>query len=275
MKLVRKWLFPVLTFLLVAGAALLPQRISQARDARQFGAVHAETMAVADSLPVHDQEPPSLADRIGLYLRWFGLQEIIPSFRTPASISEEEAAEMAGVVLDMLISGQVLSEQALMDEETGDLLWPEVTYCYHILIWDPEKDVARQEPFAIWQLSADLGGSSGSVWLTLDAETGLPLYIQLYDPNMDQWLSPEDPGTLPTAAENFFDLLGLEGDPVILSTLDNSSGIGQCVYRVKGTDFYYKFDHTGMMFGISPEPERWAADYIDFYNARRVIPGGA
>lgn len=273
MKLVKKWLFPVLTCLLVAGAALLPQGVSEARDAKQFGAVHAETMA-ADRLPVQDQEPPSLTDRIDLYLRWLGLQEAIPSFRTPASISEQEAAEMAGVVLDMLISGQVLSEQVLMDEETGDLRRLEVTYCYYILIWDPEKGAAQQEPHAIWELSADLGSSSGSLWMTLDAETGLPLYIQLYDPNMDQWLSPKDPGALPTAAENFFDLLGLEGDPVILSTLDNGSGIGQCVYRVKGTDFYYRFDHTGMMLNISPEPERWAANYIDFYNARRVIPGG-
>lgn len=268
MKLVKKWLFPVLTFLLVAGAALLPQRISQARDARQFGAVHTETMA-ADSLTVQDREPPSLTDRIDLYVRWLGLQEAIPSYRTPAPLSEEEASELAAAALDMLVQAYVLPPWVLQNEKTGSPNMPKVDYCYNILIWDPEKSVAQQEPYAIWELSADLGGSSGSVAsMTLDAETCLPLFIDYYDPNIDIWMPPEIPDFLIEASEFFLDLLGLEGEPVILTHPDASN----CAYRVKGTDYYYRFDYILNHLQISPEPEKWAVNYIDAYDTAFSAP---
>lgn len=262
MKSLKKWLFPVLTCLLVAGAALLPQRISQARDARQFGAVHTETMA-AHPLPVQDQNPPSLTDRIGLYIRWLGLNEVIPSFRTPAPLSEDEAAELARAGLDKLIQAYVLPPWALPTEKNGGPSRPEVDYCYYILLWDPEKGVAQQEPYAIWELSADLGGSSGSVWMTLDAETGLPMYVNYYDPNLDIWMPPGIPEFLTEASEFFLDLLGLEGEPVIFSNPDDSTR----AYRVKETDYYYSFDYILNHLNISPEPERWLANYIDAHDA--------
>ena len=64
MKLIKKWLLPVLTCLIVAGAAVLPPYISQARDDRQFGQVHAEEL---DAVPLPVYEPPTLMDRIKLY----------------------------------------------------------------------------------------------------------------------------------------------------------------------------------------------------------------
>ena len=54
MKLVRKWLFPALTCLIVLGAAALPARVSQMRDARQFGQVHTEALEADGWRPVGD-----------------------------------------------------------------------------------------------------------------------------------------------------------------------------------------------------------------------------
>ena len=55
-QLVKKWLFPALTCLIVAGAAMLPPLVSQARDVRLLGQVHAELLD-ADALPVTAGRP--------------------------------------------------------------------------------------------------------------------------------------------------------------------------------------------------------------------------
>ena len=63
MKLVKKWLLPVLICLAVAEAAVLPPHLSLMRDYQQFRQVHIEELA-ADSLPV--RETPTLPERLAL-----------------------------------------------------------------------------------------------------------------------------------------------------------------------------------------------------------------
>lgn len=250
MKLVKKWLFPALTCLIVAGAAALPPLISQARDARQFGQVHTEELA-ADSLPAY--EPPSLADRLELYIRWRDSEWAVPSVRSPEENDEHQAEELIRAGLERLVEGDVFSDDART-------LWTErylpdlhISSWSYVLLWDLEDGVVQRKPYAIWELAAVM--DTCTVWMALDTESGLPLYFDIYNSDLVQWISPKDPEALPSMAERFLTLLGLEAEPVTRSTLGN--GDGQCIYRIKNADFYFRFDYTGHQLVAQPEPESW------------------
>lgn len=253
MKLVRKWLFPVLTCLIVVMAALLPPYISQLRDAKQFGQIHTEALE-ADSLPV--REEPTFLDRLALYLRWRNSEWAVPSVRSPEEEREDRAEELIRAGLERLVEGDVFSADART-------LWAEqylpdlhISSWSYVLLWDMEDGVVSREPCAIWELAAVM--DTCTVGLALDVESGLPLCLDIYDSNLIQWLSPKDPEALPFMAERFLALLGLEGEQVTFSTLD--SGIGQCIYRVTNTDFYFRFDYTGHQLIVQPEPKDWLTD---------------
>ena len=260
MKQVKKWLLPALTCLLAAGAVLLPPYLSQARDDRQFGQVHTELLEAG---PLPAQEAPTLLDRLELYVRWRDLRETIPSFRSPEEASAGLAEELIRAGLERLVEGDVFPFPA-------QTLWTEkylpdlsVTSWSYVLLWDPEQGVAQQEPYTLWELSAEMG--TGSVWMALDTESGLPLYFDLYDSDTIQWVFPqEDPEALTATAERFLALLGLEGERFVLSTLD--SGIGQCIYHIKDTGLYYRFDYTENQLIVRPEPEKWLDDYITAFS---------
>ena len=254
MKLLKKWLFPVLTCLIVAGAAVLPARVSQARDAQQFGQIHTEELK-ADALPVY--EAPTLLDRLSLYVRWRDSEWAIPSVRSPEEQSENQAEELIRASLEQLMAEDVfpLPAQTFWAEQyLPDL---HISSWSYLLLWDPENGVVQREPYAIWELSAVM--DTCTVQMTLDTESGLPLYLDIYDSDMIHWLSPKDPQALPTMAERLLALLGLEGEQVVLSALD--SGIGQCIYCVKDTDLYYVFDYTENQLLVRPEPKKWMDDY--------------
>lgn len=253
MKPVRKWLLPALTCLIVVGAAILPPQVSRLRDLRQFGQVHTEALE-ADNLPVY--EPPSLTDRLELYLRWRDSEWAVPSVRSPEEEREDQAEKLIRAGLERLVEGDVFSADART-------LWAErylpdlhISSWSYVLLWDMEDGVVPQEPCAIWELTAVM--DTCTVGLALDAESGLPLYFDIYDSNLVQWISSKDPEALPSMAERFLALLGLEGERVTLSTLDN--GMGQCIYRVKGADFYFHFDYTYHQLVVQPEPNNWLTD---------------
>ena len=100
MKLVKKWLFPILTCLTVAGAAVLPAYISQVRDDRQFAQIHTSELN-ADALPVW--EGPSLLERLELYASWHTRSDIIPSFQTVPDGEDPANVELAVRVLEQAL----------------------------------------------------------------------------------------------------------------------------------------------------------------------------
>lgn len=253
MKLARKWLFPALTCLLAALAVVLPPYLSRLRDARQFGQSHTEALA-AETLPVWQE--PDLAARLALYVRWRDSEWAVPSVRSPEEEREDQAEELICAGLERLVEGDVFSADART-------LWAEqylpdlhISSWSYVLLWDMEDGVVSREPCAIWELAAVM--DTCTVGLALDVESGLPLHLDIYDSNLIQWLSPKDPEALPSMAERFLALLGLEGERVTRSTLD--SGIGQCIYRIKNTDFYFRFDYTGHQLIVQPEPKDWLTD---------------
>lgn len=202
MKLVRKWLFPALTCLIVLGAAALPARLSQMRDARQFGQVHTEALE-ADGLPV--AQPPTLLDRMELYAGQNDASHPVLSFRDAVYFEDSEGRELADTAQALLTGAGVLPRW-LFREEPFD----QVTVGRELL-WDPAEESAAQEPAQFWTVHWSYYSNkyhTESIELVLDAETGLPIKLFIDDTNMSQWLA-YDQEALRALAERFFDLLGV------------------------------------------------------------------
>lgn len=236
MKLVKKWLFPVLTCFIVVGAAVLPQQISQARDVRQFGQVHAEELA-ADALPTY--EPPSLLDRLELYASQGYAAHPVLSFVDYGGfdgITEEEEALMQSVQ-DMLTGADVLPSW-IFEEEPFEKEQPT-----RLLLWDPAASGTFQEPAVFWRLRWERPDKahSKSVSVNLDVESGLPVYLSVFDTNMSQWL-PYEPESLRALAERYFALLGLDVQE----------------FKPEGSDYgmllYYSIAESGMYFIVRRQP---------------------
>lgn len=223
MKLVKKWLFPILTCLIIVGAAVLPPYISQVRDNKQFGQIHAEELN-ADILSA--REPPDLLERLELYARWCTPTETIPSFQNP-----ETDVDLAEQALERMVQANVIPSHLLWDSvEQADAT--------RLLLWNPTDSIGSQTPIEFWRVKVYLGDRSLS--MDLDGESGLPLHLNLYDPNIAQWLDYKEPDTLPNLAECYFDLLGLEAD-LVGGDVPLDSAPWERQFFIKGTDMCYRF----------------------------------
>lgn len=250
MKLVRKWLFPVLTCLIVVMAALLPPYISQLRDAKQFGQIHTEALA-ADNLPV--REPLTLLDRMALYSGQHSSEHPILSFRDVAYSKEDsEGIALARKAQELLINAGILPEW-FSQEEPFD-----VVIISRLLLLDPAEGNAAQEPSAFWDVEWFYDSDQKhqkSVHAVLDAETGLPIDLFVSDTNMSQWLSSGTQG-LQLLAERFFGLLGLEAREV------DSSGAGfvpgqTLSYTIQDSPVGYDVSWGPNVLSISLRFDRW------------------
>lgn len=206
MKLVKKWLFPALVCLIVVGAAVLPPYLSRLRDAKQFGQSHTEALA-AETLPV--REEPTLLDRLALYVHWMDRKEIVPSFQSPEENRQEEAAGLAWTALKQLAQAEVIPDK-LLQSPSGGSEFPYITSWTYILLWNPEGGVAGQAPVGLWRVTAELGDTC-VMGMDIDQESGLPIRLTLYDPELGQWLAWKDSAAQAAVGRGFLSLLGLEG----------------------------------------------------------------
>lgn len=200
MKLVKRWLFPVLTCLIIVGAAVLPAQFSQAQDARLFGQVHTEELD-ADPLPA--AQAPTLLDRIALYSSRYSSEHPILSYDRTVFFDDPEEARLMQSVQDQLIEAEVLPV-LLFEVESKQAT--------QLLLWDPEQNDTFQTPSLFWRFSWSLYYDKNlqkKISVTVDDETGLPIELNIHDPGMSQWL-PYDTDHLRTLSEHFFDLLGVE-----------------------------------------------------------------
>ena len=233
MKLVKKWLFPILTCLIVAGAVVLPPYISHIRDNRQFfGQIHTSELD-AEALPVW--EGRDLLERLELYARWHtDPSEIIPSFQAPIE---------AELVYSLAYIG--LAEQALDHLAQADIIpahflqYPlELIKMDRILLWDPTENMGSQEPVQFWKVTAYL--NKVFLWITIDGESGLPLEMSLSDPDMARWLSYKDPDALPGLAERFFDIWELKSE-LVQTLLPLDAAPWEWRFVTEGTEIQYWF----------------------------------
>lgn len=237
MKLLKKWLFPALTCLIVLGAAVLPPLVSQARDVREFGQVHAELLN-ADALPA--AQTPTLLDRITLYASRYSTSNPILSFQDHAHFENSEARSLAQSAQELLTEAGVLPKW-IFEEEPFEHINASL-----LLLWDPAEKTASREPSAFWEISWSYDSNKShqkSIRLITDANTGLPVHLYVHDTNMSQWL-PYDTDHLRTLSEHFFDLLGLE----IRETDPHGSGY------VPSLDLSYSIAGSEMIFLVSRAP---------------------
>lgn len=248
MRFIKKWLFPVLTCLIVAGAAVLPQRISQARDARQFGQVYAETLEAAP-LPVH--EPLSLMDRIKLYAgRYSPEHSILFSYYYSDEPTKEEIAQS---VQELLTGAGVLPEWIFREEPF------ENTELTRYLLWDPTGETL-QNPIAFWEISWSYYSNKShtkNLHVTVDAETGLPIRLYAGDTNMSQWLPYQADG-LRGLAERFFELLEMDAQEIDLQGSGFASPSLNLSYAITGTGMNFFISRAPTDLEIQPDTSWWS-----------------
>lgn len=250
MRLVKKWLFPVLTCLIVAGAAVLPARVSQARDARQFWPAHIEPLE-ADILPAY--EPPSLGDRLELYTLRLSKEHPVLSFEDPLYFEQhpQESEELMQSMEAMLIEAGVIPKWVFKDDPFTDLT---IT---RFLLWDPAEDSSVQELAAFYILKWANNDRLHNKLLRVDvdAESGLPVYLMIFDTNMSQWL-PYEAEPLQALAGRFFDLLGMDAQE--LGT-GGSEVWHAFEYELAGTQVPYNVTRQPTSVTIEPD--------LDWYKA--------
>lgn len=236
----KKWLLPVLTCLVVTGAAALPAWISQLRDARQFGQVHTLT-AHPDASASPALEERTLPDRMALYAKQRFPGEPILSFRDSVNTGDPEGREQAQAAQKLLVEAEVLPEWLFEGFDEAEFS--------RLLLWDPAEGGAVREPSAFWDVEWSYYANKEwgkSVHVTLDAETGLPIELIVNDTEMDQWLSPKTQD-FNRLVEHFFDLLGMETEP---GGFSYDSGQVQS-YAVTGTALFYEVCRADTFFYIA------------------------
>lgn len=234
MKRVKKWLFPALTCLLVLGAAALPPLLSQARDARLFGQVHAEALG-ADALT--SVRTSTLLDRMALYASRLSSDRTILSSRDYAVLEDSQQKALARSAQELLTEAKVLPGWIFEEEPFDDVT------ASRLLLWDAEE--AAQAPVTFWDISWDYNIKSHqkSVNVVLDAETGLPIDLYIHDTNMSQWMA-YNTDDLRALLERYFDLLGLEVQEI---------GLNGPMY-VPSVNLSYSISGSGMVLFASRAP---------------------
>ena len=245
MKLIKKWLFPVLTCLIVIGAAILPPYISQVRDDRQFAQIHTSELD-AEALPVW--EGRDLLERLELYARWstdhVGYREIIPSFQATLFTEDPADKELAEQVLNQALD--YLTQAGVLPAYLFELPMEHIDM-KRVLLWDPGSMNSRNSA-EYWSATADFGENC-HVWIIIDGESGLPLKFSLSDYNMAQWLSYKDSVTLPVMAADFFGLLGLEAQ-MSATILPSDTAPWEYGFVIEGKEIEYWFVFNATMLDI-------------------------
>lgn len=237
MKLVKKWLFPALTCLIVAGAAVLPPLVSQARDVRLLGQVHAELLD-AKALPA--AQTPTLLDRMALYASRYSSSRTILSSEDYAVLEDSQQKELAQSAQELLTEAKILPSWIFEEEPFDDVT------ASRLLLWDPAGPGSMQEPSVFWNVQWQYYTNKShqkSVRAVLDAETGLPIGLYIHDTNMSQWLA-YDTADLRALVERYADLLALEVQEVDL--------VGP--RYVPSVNVSYSISGSGMVFFASRAP---------------------
>ncbi len=253
MKLMRRWLLPALTFLIVVGAAVLPARVSQMWDARQFGQVHTEALEVG-SLPVH--EAPTLLDRMELFANQYSSARPILSSSTGGYADSLTIREQALALRELLAAWNIVPN-FFFDEYTG-ASDEAFEYCsvQRLLLWDPAEERDIREPSCYYQFAwTDYETyHNKSLSVDVDAETGLPIQVIIWDTNIAQWF-PYTREALADKAEYYFQMMGwtVGVDVIPMEPLELENKFLQLCFAIPDTDLYYWITHGPTTLHISLE----------------------
>ena len=175
MRRLDKFLLPLLTCLVVLGAILFPQQLSQWRDRAVWNGPHTEELKTENDLPT---QPLSLAERMLLLARYSDdtdkYTEITVIFQEQES--DDEAAALLRAELERLSRLGVLPTGPLMAELSGF----HAQRCY---LRSPEE--IRGASF--WTIDAYSKAEDLWLYLILDEETGYALQLDMVGPVLDDF----------------------------------------------------------------------------------------
>ena len=197
MKRAKAWALPAVTGLVVLAALLLPPQISALRDRQTLGTIHTELLA-EEELTIREA---TLAQKLTLLVRAIRYPDLaVYSTTQPLPSPGEPEAEQAEAALlqsvDFLLAWGVLPE----DFDRDSLEYLSGTRAVYV-----QSDGALSAGLLYLQGRA---AGQDDLWLVIDQETGLPLWIDC------SLRSVRD--SLPSAAvlgQRFLDGLGLESRP--------------------------------------------------------------
>ncbi len=194
MKHLQKWGLPLLTGVVVLAAVLLPRQISALRDRQTLDAVHTEPMAQEDLTPQEAALPEKLG-LLGRAIRYPGLD--VYSATQPLEEADGETWSQA--------------EAAFLDAVEQLAAWGVLPETFD------RTTLAFQGGSRVIYVQADGGLSAGmlylqgetdsrdDLWMAVDEETGLPVWIDCTLRSVR-----EDLGTAEALGQAFRDGLGLE-----------------------------------------------------------------
>lgn len=201
MKQVKKWLPLGLTCLVVLAAALLPQKLSRARDAQLLGQVHAEELTVEGSLP---SRPATLEEKLALLGMW-SRDETTAVYLSQVLLRNAEGLQEDSSSLESVFSTAVRSFA-----EAGIL--PEQLSLESMTLTSGERVLLRSQSSGVSASYLNLWGmlgnySEGYLNMVLDEDTGAVYGLSLFWPGALKYLPPPD-----EVGSAFFQALGLEAE---------------------------------------------------------------
>lgn len=197
MKRVKAWALPVVTGLVVLSALLLPPQISALRDRQTLGTIHTELLA-QEELTIREA---TLAEKLELLVRGTRYPDLevystTQSLPAPGEPESAQAEELFFESVDILLDWGVLPQ----DFDRDSLEYTGGSRAIYV-----QSDGALSA--GILYLQGRTAGRD-DLWLVVDQETGLPLWIDC------SLRSVRD--SLPTSAalgQRFLDGLGLASQP--------------------------------------------------------------
>lgn len=226
MRILRRYLLPLLTALVVAAAILLPPYLSRLGDQKRMNEIHTETIS-GDRLSV---KSTTLRERIYLLYRWQN--------------GELEA------ITQPLSTYELQTKIQPMVYQSVDALYQAVPHLAGVLegIWAPDgitgnrlllRDVYHGLIASVLQLRG-----SRQAALVIDEQTGLVLSLTLGGDDQGP-LEPMDAYGTATCALEYVYYLGLSG-----ATLNG--GEMETVFNLSGTNVYYLLRSVPGEFSLAP-----------------------
>lgn len=233
MKKLPFWLFPAAAGLFIAGTVLAPQALSNLRDQRINGVVHAETLTGDNNFGIW---APSMSERIDLMVRWQEDSESVSSAVLELTGGElEQVQDNVRAQLGALVDAGVLPPSLSPREYT-------VTVSQRTYLWT-EENLGGTSFLRIEAVREDPTGEGWDCFLSMlvDEESGKAVELLLDWPGQ---YANAPPALM--AGEDFLSYLSVDHELL-------NSGKYQAFFSLPGSGAGFRIISSGSFFLFSPD----------------------
>ncbi len=171
MRILKVWILPCLTALVVLASAVLPQWLSRLGDQRLLGSVHTEEMAAENGLAFRT---PDLLERLEMATAWSYDTGTLSVFTQEVSDESGELAEQVLAELRSLADSGVLPEELVLDETPN-------IQGLRVFLRDRETGLST----SFWCL--DGKGTDMALYIVLDVESGHAVRLDFSHPALRKY----------------------------------------------------------------------------------------